>query len=93
VTPPVITRNPDVLHQEVEGELVLLDLGTDTTFALNEVGARFWELLGEHDDLDAVVAALLEEFDVHEATLRADLEALVEELRADGLVIGADRPA
>jgi coenzyme PQQ synthesis protein D (PqqD) len=81
-----ITRNPDVVFQEVEGELILLDLGTDSTYALNEVGAHCWELLGEHDDLDGVLAAMLAEFNVDEATLRADLGVLIGELRAGGLV-------
>jgi hypothetical protein len=93
VASPAITRNPDVVYQEVEGELVLLDLETEATYALNEVGARCWELLADHDDLDAVVVALLEEFDVDEATLRADLDKLLARLRAADLVRAASSSA
>jgi predicted RNA-binding protein len=93
VAAQVITRNADVVYQEVEGELVLLDLGTESTYALNEVGARCWELLGEQRDLDGTVAAMLEEFDVDEATLRADVESLVSALEGVGLVSRADADA
>ena len=82
-----LKRNPNVVYQEVEGELVLLDLGTESTYALNPVGARCWELLADHDDLDGIVAALLQEFDVDEAPLRADLDALLGQLRSAGLVV------
>jgi hypothetical protein len=78
---------PDVVFQEVEGETVLLDLKSERYYALDDVGTRFWRLMTEHEDLDHVVAAMLEEFDVDEATLRSDLEALVEKLNAADLVV------
>jgi Coenzyme PQQ synthesis protein D (PqqD) len=81
-----VKPKPGVVFQEVEGELVLLDLEGDTYYSLDPVGARCWVLLGEHDDMDGVVAAMLEEFDVDEPRLRADLEVLLGELRAAGLV-------
>jgi Coenzyme PQQ synthesis protein D (PqqD) len=82
-----------VVTQEIEGELVLLDLENNTYYALDEVGARCWALLGEQDALDGVVAAMLEEYDVDEATLRRDLDVLLEELRAAGLVTEAHSSA
>jgi len=82
--------SPNVVFQEVEGELVLLDLGRDHYFSLDEVGARIWALLGEHDgDVDRVVAAMLDEFEVDEATLRSDVDALLGQLSAAGLVVAA----
>ena len=38
------TRRERVLTQTTDGELVLLHLDRGTYFALNEVGARIWEL-------------------------------------------------
>ncbi|HEX2088037.1 MAG TPA: PqqD family protein [Solirubrobacteraceae bacterium] len=78
---------PGVLSQEVEGELVLLDPQAVRYYALDDVGARVWQLLGEHGDVDAVVRAMLDEFDVDETTLRADLDELLARLRAAGLVV------
>ena len=80
--------SPNVVFQEVEGELVLLDLEGDHYFSLDEVGARVWALLGEHGgDVERVVAAMLDEFEVDEATLRRDVHALVEQLRRAGLLV------
>ena len=82
--------SPNVVFQEVEGETVLLDLEREHYFSLDEVGARAWALLGEHDgDLESVVAAMLDEFDVDEQTLRRDLDRLLGQLRAAGLVVAA----
>ena len=81
---------PDVLFQEIEGEMVLLDTKAERYYALDDVGTRFWELLSEHRDLEPAVTAMLDEFAVDEATLRADLTTLLEELDAAGLVVPRD---
>lgn len=78
---------PHVLFQEVDGETVLLDLEGERYFSLDAVGTRFWELSAEHAEPDTVVARLLGEFSVEEATLRADLGTLVEQLDAAGLIV------
>ena len=78
---------PDVLFQEVEGETVLLDPEEERYFVLDHVGTRVWQLLAEHRDVDAVVAQMLREFEVEEATLRRDIDGLLARLRAAGLVV------
>jgi hypothetical protein len=89
----VVQPSPDVVFQVVEGETVLLDLAAERYFVLDDVGTRCWQLLSEHGEIEAVVGAMLDEFDVDEATLRADLDSLVEQLRESGLVVAADAPA
>jgi hypothetical protein len=81
------------LFQEVEGELVLLDMQGERYYTLDDVGTRCWQLLADHGDIDRVVAAMLTEFDVDEATLRSDLDALIAKLSAAGLVVPADPAA
>ena len=71
---------------EVGGEAVLLDTTSGRYFGLNPVGARMWELLGQHGDPEQVVSQMITEFDVDEGRLRSDLEALVETLIARGLL-------
>jgi Coenzyme PQQ synthesis protein D (PqqD) len=85
-----VKPSPNVVFQEVEGETVLLDLESEHYFSLDEVGARVWALLGEHDgNVEAIVAAMLAEFDVDEQTLRRDVDALIAQLRSAGLVVAA----
>jgi hypothetical protein len=76
----------DVVTRNLAGEAVLLDLASGTYFGLDEVGTRIWQLLAEHVWVEAVVAALLDEYDVEEARVRADLDRLIRELHGKGLV-------
>jgi hypothetical protein len=81
-----IRVSEDVVSRDLAGEAVLLDLATGTYFGLDEVGTRVWHLLREHGAVDGVVRALLREYDVEESRLRTDLDVLVADLQARGLV-------
>lgn len=76
----------EVLHQELEGETVLLDLKSERYFGLDESGTRIWTLLLELERPDAVVEKMLQEFDVDEKRLRADVADLLTRL-LDGELI------
>jgi len=80
-------RIPDeVLFQEVSGETVLLDLASESYFGLDSVGTRIWALLKEDKSVGQVLDALLEEYEVDPGTLEADLEELLDNLLAAGLI-------
>lgn len=82
-------KNGFVLRQ-VAGQAVALP-GGDTLdlnmmITLNDTGAFLWERLQQETDEDALVAALLKEYDVDEATARRAVVAFVEKLNANGFL-------
>ncbi|MDX1687616.1 MAG: PqqD family protein [Candidatus Promineifilaceae bacterium] len=91
--PRRVIPSSDVLFRELEGEAVMLDLGSERYFGLDEVGARVWQLLDEHHDVDAVVAQMLAEYEVEEEQLRSDLAELIANLAEAGLVTIEDDEA
>ncbi len=86
-----VRHGDDVLHQELGGEVVLLNLKTEHYFGLDPVGARIWQVIGATQSAEAVVNQLLQEYEVSEAQLRGDVERLLGELAAAGLVTVRDR--
>ncbi|MFN3629895.1 MAG: PqqD family protein [Casimicrobiaceae bacterium] len=81
-----LRASPDALHQELSGETVLLNLKTEHYFGLDEVGTRIWQLIVAESTPEAIVLTLLEEYDVEAERVRADVERLVGELEAAGLL-------
>jgi len=74
-----------VVFRELEGEMVLLNLETGIYFGLDPVGTRIWTLLREHESLQQVFEVLLQEYDVPEPVLKADLLRLAREFSSHGL--------
>jgi hypothetical protein len=81
-----IVLSDDVISHEVSGETVLLDLASENYFGLDEVGTRIWQLIQENGDLELIVKTLLDEYDVAEDTLKADVEKLLTEISDLGLI-------
>ncbi len=53
---------------------------------LNEAGAFLWQQLENDTTEDAVVSAMLEQYDVDEATAKADVAKFVSQLREASLI-------
>lgn len=82
--------SPDVVHQNLRGEIVLVHLQTNRIYSLNPTGARLWELLVEGRSYDEIKQQLLEEFEVAENQLEREMEALLSSLRVEQLVVDVE---
>lgn len=76
----------NAIAQELAGEVVLVNLENESYYSLNTVGSRLWQLLTEHGDVETATQQLLKTYAIDEATLRIDVEALVDELVQEGLL-------
>lgn len=54
---------------------------------LNETGAFLWRLLESDTDEEAMLKAMLAEFDVDEATAKAGIARFVSKLQNEGLLV------
>jgi hypothetical protein len=84
--------NPDVILTELQdGSGVLLHLGTKFYYALNATGVAAWKRVAAGErDVDAIASELADRFSgAPPEAVRADVAALLAELRAEGLLPGA----
>ena len=79
----------EVLARQVGEETVMLDLAKGAYFGLDPVGARMWQLLAEGKTLAEVRDAIAEEYDAPRDAIERDLLALVDDLKAQGLIAPA----
>lgn len=79
--------SPEVLFQEVSGEIVLLDLASESYFGLDEIGARIWALLNEEKTVGQIVGVLLDWADGGDTRFRGNVFGLKVGNRKSGLDI------
>jgi Coenzyme PQQ synthesis protein D (PqqD) len=87
----VYARRDDVVLREVAGEQLLVPIrndpdGMQAIFALTGTGVFVWGLLDGERPTGAILAAILERFDVTPEEAEADLNAFIERLTKAGLV-------
>jgi hypothetical protein len=76
----------------VAGEFVSLDLAGDVQYSMNELGARVWTEATGGANAEQIVAALVAEYAVDAAQVRADVARILAELVASGLLVQAASP-
>lgn len=75
----------ELISREIAGERFLVPAGktvydSNGLFLLTEVGAFIWDLIPEAQDPEALVSAVLNAYEVDEATARADIDAFLAKL-------------
>lgn len=89
----MIHKQGDWLAAKVGDELVMMSAEKGNYIGLSEVGARIWELLDTPQDVDAVCARLIDEFEVEPESCRADVESFLNELVKHGAIALDPPPA
>lgn len=75
-----------------DGSVVVLDLGTERYFGLDEVAGEMWAELTSASSVGEARERLLATFDVTPDQLDADLTEFVGELRSRGLITIEEQP-
>src|ERR1700754_4428990 len=82
-------RQEGVIVQEAQGQTVLLRLEDGSYYALDDVGARVWELCDGERTTDEIVEGMCAEFAAPRETIAADVLDFVSELREERLLVEA----
>lgn len=83
-----LRRQEGILAQEAHGQTVLLRLEDGGYYALDDVGARIWELCDGERAVRDIVTVLCSEFDAPEAVVRSDVLEFIGELQREQLLVG-----
>lgn len=84
-----VTKAPDVLLQDLNGEAVLLNLANGQYYGLDENSYHMYNTLLTSGSVQVAFETLLREYEVEPAQLRADLDRFLLHLLENGLLIDA----
>ena len=86
-------NHPSVISESIDGEVVIIALGTGTYYSLRGTGARAWDGLAAGRSTDAVTADLARAFAIPaDVDAASAVEAFVTSLLAEGLVVEVADP-
>jgi hypothetical protein len=89
--------NPQVIHETIDGETIIIDLGSGTYFSLQGAAPSIWNGLAAGEGNAQIVARLQSLYTADEAQLSGALDGFLQKLLGDGLIapgeVTADVPA
>lgn len=82
-----IVAASEQMSRDLDGETIILHIGTGHYYGLNGVGNRIWELIQRPIRVSEVRDTLCAEFDVDPTRCEHDLLALLQELASRSLIV------
>lgn len=82
-----VMRQPDVIHAEVDGEVVLMDVESGRYHGLDSVGSVIWRQLESPVIVGQLVSDLETDFDGDRETIESDVFQFLEKLVEQNLAV------
>ena len=70
----------------VDGEAVILNLGTGSYYSLDKIGTRMWQLISEKRACEEAIGLIVSEYEAEKETIADDFLELISELKKEGLI-------
>ncbi len=88
-TTPLKVNEPNVVHETIDGETILLDLNTGNYFSLEGPGAVIWEFIHQTGNWQSAVSIMAGENPATAEEIRPAVAAFVESLVIERLLVPA----
>ena len=84
-------KTPDVMHESIEGEVIIINLVSGTYYSVRGSGAAIWGLVQDAEAVsgEEIVEALSTIFDCSRAELERGVMQFLDDLLREGLVADA----
>ena len=76
----------EIAAKVIDGEAIIINLTNGTYYSMDNVGAAAWALIATGHSVSEVAARIAEHYGVDRSRAMIDMEALTNQLLADGLV-------
>ncbi len=80
-------NEPNVVHETIEGETILLNLGTGNYYSIEWPGTVFWDLLAETGDAEGIRQAFLKANSEKDTDVNIAYSKFVETLLEEELLV------
>ena len=78
--------NPQVIHETIDGETIIIDLASGTYYSLRGSGPDIWNALVDGHSPDAVAEHLTRSENAAAAEIESAVAAFVQQLETEGLI-------
>lgn len=80
-------NSPAVIHETLDGEVVIINLDSGTYYSLDATGAAIWECISPRANIERIAADLAAQYDAPPAEATAAVLDFCDELAREGLVV------
>lgn len=79
--------SPEVVHETLDGEVVVVNFKNGRYYSLEHVGSEVWSCIQRGMDTDSTIAAVTAQYDGDPQEITTDINQFVADLLKEGLVV------
>jgi len=83
----IIKRNPEIVHSDMDGEVVMMSVANGEYYGVDTIGSHIWNLLEEPMSIGALCTSLCETYDVSEEDCQRDVASFMSQLLENKVVL------
>jgi hypothetical protein len=83
-------NEPTIVHENVDGETVILNLDSGTYYSIVDVGADVWNYIEKGVPVGEIMPLILETYDCSQGGEENAVHSFINQLQQEGLVIPID---
>ena len=83
-------KSPNVMHETIEGEVIVIDLTTGSYYSLRDAGAEIWHSIEQGTDEAGIDEVLQERYEAPREEIVAAVGRFLDELAGEGLIEPSD---
>ncbi|MGH7884318.1 MAG: PqqD family protein [Thermodesulfobacteriota bacterium] len=80
-------RTPQISHETIDGETVIINLDNGNYYSLNGIGADIWNLIENGADKKSITGIIKVNYDIIKVDFENSLNNLINELLSEGLIV------
>ena len=80
-------NTPNIIHEIIEGEAILVNLESGAYYSTDQAGAAVWDAIANGLSINQTTALLAEQYDGEPQAIRDAIRALVDDLQQEGLIL------
>ena len=81
-----ITRNPNLIAGNMDGEVVMMSIQRGNYYGLGEVGSHIWEKLQTPVTVSTLCNSLINEYEIDQSTCETEVARFLQQLLDEDLV-------
>ena len=82
-------NSPNIVHETIDGEAILLDLRSGNYFSLDGIGAVIWEFIDKTGNWGEVINVMVAANESQKETISNSIKSFVEDLVNENLLVQA----
>lgn len=85
-------NSPKVVHESVDGEVIIINFENGNYYSINETGAEIWDLLSAQVPVGRILGIMGRKYDGDARHIETSVNTYIEGLERESLILRCDPP-